>query len=58
MTDDPILAEIRAIREGIARKFNYDVRAILRDLREQEKCCGRSVVSLPPRRIEEKAKQS
>jgi len=58
MPEDPILAEIRAVREEIARKFNYDVRAIMRDLREQDKCSGRAVVALPPRRTTEKLKQS
>lgn len=58
MHEDPILAEIRAIREEYARRFNYDVRAILRDLREQEKRGSRTVVTLPPRRIEAEAKQT
>jgi hypothetical protein len=28
MTEDPIVAEVRKIRQKIAAKFNYDVRAI------------------------------
>jgi hypothetical protein len=48
---DPILAEIRQIREAYAERFNYDVRAMLRDLKEQQIKSGRKTVSLPPKRI-------
>jgi hypothetical protein len=48
---DPILAEIRQIREAYAKRFNYDVRAMLRDLKEQQIKSGRKTVSLPPKRI-------
>ena len=48
---DPILAEIRQIREAYAERFNYDVRAMLRDLKEQQIKSGRKTVSLPPKRL-------
>ena len=48
---DPILAEIRQIREAYAERFNYDVHAMLRDLKEQQIKSGRKTVSLPPKRI-------
>jgi hypothetical protein len=35
--DDPIIAEIRAIRDEHAKRFNYDIEAILVDLRLFEK---------------------
>ena len=48
---DPILAEIRQVREAHAKRFNYDVYAILRDLKERQIKSGRKTVSLPPKRI-------
>jgi hypothetical protein len=36
MTDnDPIVAEVRAIRDAYAAKFNYDLKAIAADLKRQ-----------------------
>ncbi len=48
---DPIIAEIRQIREAYAEQFNYDVHAMLRDLKERQIQSGRKTVSLPPKRI-------
>ncbi len=48
---DPIIAEIRQIREAYAKRFNYDVHAMLRDLRARQIKSGRKTVSLPPKRI-------
>jgi len=48
---DPIIAEIRQIREAYAKRFNYDVHAMLRDLKERQIKSGRKTVSLPPKRI-------
>ena len=52
MWEDPIVAEIRRIREEHAARFNYDLRAIFDDLKEQEKKSGRKFVSYPPRPAE------
>jgi hypothetical protein len=52
MSPDPIVAEIRALREAFAKQFNYDLQAICRHLREQEKRSGRRTVLLPPKRVE------
>ena len=48
--DDPIVAEIRRIRDEYARRFNYDLEAVCRDLREKQERSGRPVVTLPPKR--------
>ena len=32
MNPDPIVAEVRRVRDELARKFNYDVRAIGADI--------------------------
>jgi hypothetical protein len=42
---DPIVDEVRRARDAYAARFNYDLRAIVRDLREQEKRSGRKVAS-------------
>ena len=42
---DPIVDEVRRVRDAYAARFNYDLRAIYRDLKEQEKRSGRKVVS-------------
>lgn len=45
MSHDPIVAEVRTIREAYAKRFNYDLDAICRDLQQQEKRSGRKLVS-------------
>ena len=37
---DDVLQEIRMIREAYAKEFGYDLAAIHRDLKEQEKASG------------------
>jgi hypothetical protein len=48
---DPVLAEIRAIREAHSEKFGGDIKAILADLRQRREASGRPSVSRPPKRI-------
>ena len=36
MNEDPIVAEVRRIREGLARALNYDIHAIFADLRARQ----------------------
>ncbi len=45
---DPINEEIHKYREEHARKFNFDLAAICRDLRERSH--GLKVVRLPPKK--------
>jgi hypothetical protein len=51
MYDDPIVAEVRRIREAHAARFGHNLEAIVRDIQERERKSGRTYVSLPPRRI-------
>ena len=51
MWQDSVVDEVREIRDAYARKFNYDLEAIYRDLKEQEKRSSGKLVSLPPRRV-------
>jgi hypothetical protein len=42
---DPIVDEVRRIRDAHAAKFNCDLKAIFQDIKEQEKRTGRKYVS-------------
>ena len=44
---DPILAELRAVREAHAAKFNYDSAAIVKDIQAMEAASDRTFVQLP-----------
>lgn len=50
--NDPIVAEVRKAREAHARKFNYDLRAIVQDLKKYERQGEREVVSFSPKPVE------
>ena len=47
--EDPIVAEVRRVREQHAAEFNYDLRAIMEDYQRRQATSGREYVSLPPR---------
>ena len=51
MKDDPIVAEVRAIRDELARQCGYDLKEIFRQLRQQQASSGRKYVRYPARRI-------
>ncbi len=44
---DPIVEEVRKARDAYAKQFNYDLDAMLRDLKAKERQSGRRVVSCP-----------
>ena len=48
---DPIVEEIRQIREAYAAQFNYDIEAIVNDIQRQQQESGREFVTLPKKRI-------
>ncbi len=50
MLDDPIVEEVRKIRDDYAKKFDYDLNAIFADLKKQQESGGRKLVSFPPRK--------
>jgi hypothetical protein len=50
--NDPIVDEVRQVRDSHAARFNYDLDAIFRDIKEQEKRSGRKFISIPPHRLE------
>jgi len=56
MWEDPIVEEVRKVRDAHAAQFNYDLRMIYRALKKEEGESGRKFVKLPPKRIQEKQK--
>jgi hypothetical protein len=50
--NDPIVDEVRRIRDAHAAMFNYDLDAIFKDIKEQEKKSGLKFVTYPPRKTE------
>jgi hypothetical protein len=50
---DPIVAEVRRIREELFARYNHDLDAFVKDMQartEAARLAGRKVVALPPRR--------
>ena len=45
MSRDPIVEEVRSYRLEYGKRFNYDLQAIYRDLKEKQEKSGRKVVS-------------
>jgi len=52
MWEDPIVKETRKAREELFARFNYDLAALCRYLREKEREHPDRVVTLNPRRPE------
>jgi hypothetical protein len=50
--NDPIVEEVRQVRDAHAARFNYDLDAIFQDTKEQETKSGRKFVSFGPRKVE------
>lgn len=55
MWRDPIVEEIRRIREEYAARFNYDLDAIFEDVKRRQEERGLKTVTLPPRRVRQTA---
>ncbi len=47
MYTDPIVEEVRAIREAYAAEFDFDLNAMGADLRNKQRESGREIVSAP-----------
>ena len=52
---DPIVEEVRKARDDYAKRFDYDLDAICRDLQEKQRKEGKKVVSFPPKRVKTEA---
>lgn len=51
MRNDPIVAEVRAIRDELAAQCGYDIKEIFRKLREQQAESDLKYVRYPARRV-------
>ena len=47
--DDPIVAEVRAVREGLFAAVGYDLDTFVRQVRERQARSSHVVVTLPPK---------
>lgn len=52
---DPIVEEIRKGRDEHARKFNYELGAIVKDFEKRQHTCGHKVVRFEPKKLKEPA---
>ena len=52
MWEDPIVKEVRKIREEHSSRFGHDLDRIYRELKRREETSGRRYVSHPPRPVE------
>ena len=50
---DPIVEEVRAIRDAYAKSLNYDLSAIVADLQARQAEHAHLVVNLPPKHIKD-----
>jgi hypothetical protein len=48
---DPIVEEVREIKRRLAEQFDYDVRAMLKDVQKKQTRGGRRVVAAPARKM-------
>ena len=55
---DPVIAEVRAVRDAFAARPDYDVGAIFRRIREMQDESGREYVTYPAHRIVEGSDES
>ena len=51
MWKDPIVEETRSRREALARRFNYDIKAIGEALRRQQMGSGQKSITRSPKRV-------
>jgi hypothetical protein len=56
MQSDPIVDEIHRVREQIAARFGYDIRAIGRDAHQRDATSDREVIRRPRRQPAEPVK--
>ena len=52
MWRDPVVEEVRAIRDAYSKRFDYDLHAIAEDLRKKEESGDRELVDPRPRKAE------
>lgn len=58
MKNDPIVTEVREIRQKLAARFNYDLKAIFDDARQRQSLSGKDVVNLDSRNPQNQIKRN
>ena len=53
MLNDPIVDEIRSIRDAYAKQFNYNIEAIIKDIKDKQKSSNFKCITLPPKRLKQ-----
>ena len=56
MWRDPIVDQVRKARDDFARRFNYDIEAIVRDVQSRQKENGAALVDRSARKLRKPAK--
>lgn len=51
MFEDPIVEEVRSVRQKHATRFNFDLKKIAQDLKEKQEKSNRKIVSYSPKLI-------
>ena len=54
---DPVLAEIRKVREAYAEKFNGDIRAMVADIRARQHLRGHRIATRQVERVSDEPLQ-
>lgn len=57
MDPDPIIDEVRAVRDAFAKEHDYDIDAIIHALQAEQREQGTKTVSLPPKRVPRDTKE-
>jgi hypothetical protein len=58
MKQDPIITEIRRVRDRLAARFNYDVKAIVAHYQRMERESGATYVHRGPKLVKKPALKS
>lgn len=56
--EDQLIIEIRKIKDELAAKFNYDLRAMLKNAIRNQKASGRRVVNLSRKKLSMKLEKA
>ncbi len=50
MFNDPIVEEVRRVRDKLAARFDYNIEAIVENARKEQEALGQKTVSFAPRK--------
>ena len=50
MFNDPVVEEVRRVRDKLAARFDYNIEAIVENARKEQEASGQKTFSFPPRK--------